>query len=115
MLQPRILNNSVQRFKQKDKVNQTVVQRDLGITGSISSKCKTANMSTIDVNNSTSNDQVQMYKNIVKKQSTYINKIQKLLVKAPYSEYSNKNLLKMQKQQKEKISVLNEQLNGLDS
>jgi len=40
---------------------------------------------------------------IKQKQSQYISKIQSLLENAPHAEYSNKNLLKLQKQQREKL------------
>ena len=43
---------------------------------------------------------------IKQKQSQYISKIQNLLENAPHAEYSNKNLLKLQKQQREKLRLL---------
>ena len=50
---------------------------------------------------------------IKQKQSQYISKIQNLLENAPHAEYSNKNLLKLQKQQREKLRLLQMQHESL--
>jgi ubiquinone biosynthesis protein COQ9 len=52
-------------------------------------------------------------KKIKEKQSQYISKIQNLLEHAPHAEYSNKNLLKLQKQQREKLRLLQQQHDSL--
>ena len=50
-----------------------------------------------------------------KKKDRFLNKIENMLDKAPYKEYTNKNLLILQQQQKKKLAAMENELHQVNN
>ena len=95
----------------KIKVNKGSLQN-----GGISTSYPNSAINHLESTQHTDNRDIkaQRYTNIQNQQSKYVNKIQDLLLKAPFSEYSNKNLTSLHKMQRNKLGQMNIEYNDLN-